>query len=202
MENNNAICRVVIIDPSPIVSSGLKALIEQHRGYRIIHTLSDCSRYTERVVALRPDVVIINPLIINYKRRNCIEETFPGLDPTKFVALVYQYVEPEALKNFQVVIDISDDDVKIRKKLQQALEAGGEESDDKEREELSEREREILVAIAKGMTNKEIANVFSLSVHTIITHRKNIIRKTGIHSISGLTVFAILNNMVDIKDIE
>lgn len=59
-----------------------------------------------------------------------------------------------------------------------------------------------MVAVAKGMTNKEIADKYNISVHTAISHRKNIVRKTGIRSVSGLTVYAILNNMIDMNEIE
>jgi DNA-binding CsgD family transcriptional regulator len=71
-----------------------------------------------------------------------------------------------------------------------------------EGEELSAREKEILVCVAKGMLNKEIADRFNLSVYTVITHRKNITRKTGIKTVAGLTVYALLNNLIDINSVE
>ena len=63
--------------------------------------------------------------------------------------------------------------------------------------ELSKRETDVLVAVAKGMMNKEIADQMNISIHTVISHRKNITRKTGIKSVSGLTVYALLNNLID-----
>ena len=71
-----------------------------------------------------------------------------------------------------------------------------------ERMELSEREKEILVSVARGLINKEIADLHHISVNTVITHRKNITRKTGIKTVPGLTVYAILNNLIDINSIE
>ena len=68
-----------------------------------------------------------------------------------------------------------------------------------DREELSEREKEILVCVAQGLLNKEIADRCNLSVHTVITHRKNITRKTGIKTVAGLTVYALLNNLIEIN---
>lgn len=76
------------------------------------------------------------------------------------------------------------------------------EDPDDGREELSNREKEILVSVAKGMTNKEIADAHHISVNTVITHRKNITRKTGIKTVAGLTVYAILNNLIDINSVE
>ena len=63
-------------------------------------------------------------------------------------------------------------------------------------ETLSAREIEILTAVARGMLNKEIAAEYNISIHTVITHRKNIVRKTGIKTIAGLTAYAILNNLI------
>ena len=63
---------------------------------------------------------------------------------------------------------------------------------------LSEREREVLVQVAKGLSNKEIANELCLSTHTVITHRKNIAAKLNIHSTAGLTIYAIANGLVEI----
>ena len=68
--------------------------------------------------------------------------------------------------------------------------------------ELSAREKEILVAVAKGMLNKEIADLYNISIYTVISHRKNITRKTGIKTVAGLTVYALLNNLIDMNSIE
>ncbi len=68
-----------------------------------------------------------------------------------------------------------------------------------ETEELSEREKEVLVELVHGLSNKEIADKLFISVHTVISHRKNITRKLNIHSTSGLTIYAIVNNLVDIE---
>ena len=69
-------------------------------------------------------------------------------------------------------------------------------------DELSAREKEILVCVAQGMLNKEIADKFNLSIYTVITHRKNITRKTGVKTVAGLTVYALLNNLIDMNTIE
>lgn len=71
-----------------------------------------------------------------------------------------------------------------------------------ERDELSDREIEILVSVAQGLLNKEIADRHNISINTVITHRKNITRKTGIKTVAGLTVYAILNGYVDINSVK
>lgn len=71
-----------------------------------------------------------------------------------------------------------------------------------ETEELSEREQDVLVQVVHGLSNKEIADVLCISTHTVITHRKNIARKLNIHSTAGLTIYAIVNKLVDINSLE
>jgi regulator of cell morphogenesis and NO signaling len=66
-------------------------------------------------------------------------------------------------------------------------------------EALGEREREVIVALVQGMSNKEIADHLCISVNTVITHRRNIARKLQIHSPAGLTIYAIVNGLVDIS---
>ena len=67
-------------------------------------------------------------------------------------------------------------------------------------EELSEREKDVLVQVVRGLSNKEIADVLCISTHTVISHRKNITRKLNIHSTAGLTIYAIVNKLVDINN--
>ena len=71
-----------------------------------------------------------------------------------------------------------------------------------ETEELSEREQDVLVQVVHGLSNKEIADVLCISTHTVISHRKNIARKLNIHSTAGLTIYAIVNKLVDINTLE
>ena len=89
----------------------------------------------------------------------------------------------------------------VNRKMHASLESSVDTPGDKG-EELSAREKEILVCVAKGMLNKEIADAENISIHTVITHRKNITRKTGIKTVAGLTVYALLNNLIDINTIE
>lgn len=67
---------------------------------------------------------------------------------------------------------------------------------------LSDREKDILISITKGLSNKEIADTLCLSVHTVATHRRNISQKLQIHSTAGLIIYAIANKLVDIADIQ
>ncbi len=69
-------------------------------------------------------------------------------------------------------------------------------------EQLSDREKDVIIALVQGMSNKEIADHLFISVNTVITHRRNIARKLQIHSPAGLTIYAIVNDLVDISTVK
>ena len=69
-------------------------------------------------------------------------------------------------------------------------------------ETLSDREKDVIISLVQGMSNKEIAEHLYISVNTVITHRRNIARKLQIHSPAGLTIYAIVNNLVDISSVK
>ena len=69
-------------------------------------------------------------------------------------------------------------------------------------EALSDREKDVIIALVQGMANKEIADHLCISINTVITHRRNIARKLQIHSPAGLTIYAIVNGLVDISSVK
>ena len=116
------------------------------------------------------------------------------------VALVTTYIDKNILRYFKEIVELSDNKQKVVNKLINLLN-NSDETTSQENIELSNREIDVLVSVAKGMTNKEISDLLSISVHTVITHRKNIVKKTGIKSVAGLTVYALLNNLVEESEI-
>ncbi|MBI9064891.1 MAG: helix-turn-helix transcriptional regulator [Marinilabiliaceae bacterium] len=76
-----------------------------------------------------------------------------------------------------------------------------DETDVSDKQLLSEREIEILKTVALGMTNKEIGDKLYISINTVITHRKNITDKLGIKTIAGLTVYALMNNIIKPEEV-
>lgn len=109
------------------------------------------------------------------------------------------------LRSYDEQINIYDSPDEIKHKLERlnAEELPGDEPEgDDEQQSLSSREKEIVVCVVKGMTNREIADRLFLSTHTVITHRRNIARKLQIHSASGLTIYAIVNKLVELGDIK
>ncbi len=80
--------------------------------------------------------------------------------------------------------------------------ATASDASDSPADNMTAREKEIICCVAKGMSNKEIADALCLSVHTVTTYRRNISSKLQIHSAAGLTIFAILHNLINIEDIK
>ena len=91
--------------------------------------------------------------------------------------------------------------VPVIKNMEMNISTAPEVSDAEEGGEnaLSPREREVVSCLAMGLSNKEIASKLNISINTVITHRKNIAAKLSIHSVAGITIYAIVNNLVDIN---
>jgi regulator of cell morphogenesis and NO signaling len=86
----------------------------------------------------------------------------------------------------------------VSKNISQMVFKGGQDSS----EALSDRERDVIIGVVQGLQNKEIADRLCISVNTVITHRRNIARKLQIHSPAGLTIYAIVNGLVDISSVK
>ena len=181
--------RLLIVEPSEIIIEGLKSILDGQIRFKVLEPEMDAEHLDERMTAARPDIVLINPTLVDNVAR------LRGEHPVAMVALVYQYVEREVLKNYDAVVDIRDSRAVIIETLAQV--SPGEVESAKSNYELTKRETAVLVQLAQGKTNKEIADALNVSVHTVISHRKNITHKTGIKSVAGLTVYAMLNNLID-----
>lgn len=130
-----------------------------------------------------------------------VEET---LEDLRNLVMTHLPASADQQEAFKVLSEINSLAADIRCHIfleETALEGRTAEESDGD-DTLSPREKEILVCVAKGMLNKEIADVNNISIHTVITHRKNITRKTGIKTVAGLTVYALLNNLIDINSVE
>lgn len=107
------------------------------------------------------------------------------------------------LPGFRIQISVYDSADELKHKLERlnTEEISPEEGESDDQQTLSSREKEIVVCVVKGMTNREIADRLYLSTHTVITHRRNIARKLQVHSACGLTVYAIVNKLIELKDL-
>lgn len=189
--------RILLIEKSPIVAAGFTEILQKRATFEVTAVADSLNRITERIIVDRPDLIVINPILIDYSKRNTFRSLFQDSPKIPIVALVYSYFDQQWLKSFNGVIEINEEEAKIDSLLNDALQSNVEQSENTDLYELSDREREVLVELSKGLTNKEIAEKLHISVHTAITHRKNIIKKTGIKSVAGLTVYAMLNNLIE-----
>jgi DNA-binding CsgD family transcriptional regulator len=179
----------VIIHISPIIQQGLKnILLSRNIGIiDILPSLPECSTLSEwenlliLVDARYTDVLRKHQKILS-KNRNTI------------IGIETNTAEYQPISYFDEMIFINDATELILQKFSTYI---SRVSNEKSNSQLSVREIEILSKIAQGLSNKLIADQLFLSIHTVITHRKNITSKLGIKSISGLTLYAALNNMVD-----
>ena len=195
MEKSNKY-KILLIEPSEIVSAGISAIIARSPEFTIVQTLSNPGYFNAQNSDI--DIIIINPVVIDYNERFDIRSYF-GKENLTIVALTQASYEESVLRQYNGCIGIYDSAQRIVQKLRSAIEDATQVPRN-DINELSTRERDILTAVAKGKTNKEIADEFNISIYTVISHRRNISQKLGINSISGLTVYAIMNKLVDMSD--
>ena len=193
--------RVVVADSSAIVRMGLVAVLRHLPGLNVqaidVRTQQSLHNY---VLQQMPQVVIVNPMFDGVFNVRDFRSSVPRCK-TKFVAFETSVVGESTLGDYDDHIALFDTPDEIDARLSHLL-AKPQKVETPDQEELSQREREIVVCVVKGMTSKEIAQSLCLSIHTVITHRRNISHKLQIHSSAGLTIYAIVNKLVDLKDIK
>jgi DNA-binding NarL/FixJ family response regulator len=198
----NISLKIVVAEVSSIVRSGVEVQMKRLSGFRFqLVEVSRSELVHEAIRTHKPDILIINPfMIVGFTLQQLKEEcSCPAM---KCIALLYNIADKSILLPFDEKINVYNTNDEIKQKLDQLYvgEIQGIAEND-EQQILSVREKEIVVCVVKGMTNRAIADRLFLSTHTVITHRRNIARKLQIHSASGLTVYAIVNKLIELKEI-
>ena len=194
--------RIIIIEPSTIVFAGLQSIIERMHIAESIYHVTELDTITPKLAQLRADIIIVNTAVFGFHKNLSIKSIFKDCTHASIIAFVSQYSDSQFLKQFDDIIDIYDDAQTISSKIRHIIEQDTIDITETDTTELSEREQEVLIAVVKGLINKEIASTLNISIHTVMSHRKNITRKTGIKSISGLTVYALFNNLIKQEDVQ
>lgn len=187
--------KIVLVEPSLILRSGMSYVLRRLTTFdvQVVET-GEPEQLEELIAEAAPDVLIINPSLTD-------EEMLRELQQKSLRLIAFQRALADArlMQRFDAVVSIYDTAEQIKEKL---LQLHGSEAGGKEHDALSAREREIVVCVVKGMTNKQIAEKLCLSLHTVITHRRNIAGKLQIHSPAGLTIYAIVNKLVELSEIK
>ena len=194
--------RVIIATESFVVNQGFHLIFNNSRYYQVINktdNFKDLIKLLNNDVA---DIVLISSKLLeesgNMNRLIHQERENP------FELIAYLSTDDTVLENknmFSLQIHSTDSKEVIINGLNGIIEPQNKESEEIESAVVSEREKEILKQVALGLTNNEIAERLFISAHTVITHRKKITKKLGIKSVSGLTVYAIINGLVEMEDI-
>jgi DNA-binding CsgD family transcriptional regulator len=186
---------IVVATESFISRKGLaKILKELYSGFRIV----EAAEFEEVKKLLRNNKVRL--LLLSTEIYSKISSSSLQHIPTiKLISERPEYIDENKNNSKLLFLDASESNVLHLLKrnlatIDKTVEGNKLESG------LSERELEIVREVALGKTNKEIAEKLFISIHTVITHRKNITRKLGIKTVSGLTVYALLNKLIKISD--
>lgn len=194
--------RILIIEPSVIVAEGLRHIVDNLAEYTVTGILQDLGEDMETTLDdYDADLLVVDPAIFDTRTRSGGKDLIKNWINVPVIALITNAMDASLISAYDGAIYLTDNSDEIEQKLSATMRANP--SDQRgDGEELSAREKEILVCVAKGLLNKEIADHFNISIYTVITHRKNITRKTGIKTVAGLTVYALLNNLIDMNTME
>ncbi|MGL4852313.1 MAG: response regulator transcription factor [Phocaeicola sp.] len=194
--------QIAVAESSVIVRSGLVAILKRLTDLPISPiAVASVASLNQCMLVHRPLVLIVNPLfggwfnVEEFKQKN--EQS-----SIKVISLLSTVTDSNLLKGYDDHIQLYDDLETIGKKMVELMKVEEEEEVESEPDTLSQREKEIVCCVVRGMTNKEIAEQLFLSIHTVITHRRNIARKLQIHSPAGLTIYAIVNKLVELSEVK
>lgn len=197
--------KVVVVDDHPLVAEGIEAILDSYDDIEVLATLSDGQQMIDRLDELRPDVIMMD---LNMPGLGGLSATEMILErrPRTRILMLSMHDTPEYISTAlghgaagYVLKDVPTEEIK---RAIDTVMAGGQylctgaEGALKPimsggREQLTNREQTILLQLAQGHSNKEVAQGLDISVRTVETHRKNIKRKLGISSTAGLTRYAL-----------
>ncbi len=193
---------VLIAVPSPLLTAGLAAMLSQIKKYAVSVTIIEHDN-TEEILAtairLTPSLIVADPLVIYpsliYKIRESVNHKIT------FVAVSSTPLPPSVSAQYNFTLGLFDSFDKVTHIVESSVNKH-DDADEDGVKDLSPREKEIVIGIVKGLSNKEIASEINVSVNTVMTHRRNISRKLQIHSSAALTIYAIVSKLVKLEDIK
>lgn len=202
-EHSQTPVHILVAESAPILAAGTAYTLRNLPDLDVeVTEIQSKSALAGYVSSEHAEVLIVDPSFDGVFDPAALRRMEPGL---KIVALRTGAVNKSADALYDASITVTDDLETIQAKLKALIETQPEDADGASRDDagvLSSREKEIVALVVRGLTNKEIADRLFISVHTVITHRRNIARKLEIHSATGLTIYAIVNKIVDLSEIK
>lgn len=191
---------IAIIEPSLIIYEGLSTIIQKSRHHFSIYRIDSFVELQRQSISQKLKIIITNPMYLQVNRNelNIFKKNYPNIN---WVGLVYNYYDKEILSQFDELIQITDNIQSIHFSLDRLINSNCDCNNNIATEQLTIREKEVLVQLISGLANKDIADKLNISIHTVISHRKNITHKTGIKSQAGLTIYAISNKIISLESI-
>lgn len=194
--------KFIVIEKSYLIRKGIVSIINRIEKASVVFETDSITNLNNELVKYKPDFIVLNIELLMVNEKSKYNSINFDLEQKGIAIINPHLMDKNIQEKFREIIYVNDEKNIIFSKIENLIvENSGKESLILQNE-LSNREITILEYIAKGFTNKEIADKLFLSAHTVITHRKNITNKLGIKTIPGLTIYAILHNIITLNDIK
>ena len=194
---------IVLVEHSFLIISGVEKMFAEFPGTVLAGVFDgDEKNLANLVLSINPDIVIVNPELLGEKL-NLFVKSFDNQTETVLIGLCSENIKANVRSRFRNMLEIGSEKHELMQQFKQIVRPLlKNEEENKDDLSLSDREKNILRMVALGLSSMEIADKLFLSIHTINTHRKNILRKLGIKTVSGLMVYSLLNRLVSLEEIE
>jgi len=191
---------IIVIEKRYLLQAGIRALIQEIPGLTLSKSWSgDEPHLTAIILKHKPDLLIVNPSSLTPENAS-LPRRIHSSQNTKILSLTRKEDKNQLFSNYDDRLFYEEDKFVLEQKLRRQI--GNFQNTEINHKELSQREITILRLIVEGLTHQEIADKLFLSIHTVNTHRKNINKKLGIKTVSGLSVYAIMNHLIGMEELK
>jgi DNA-binding NarL/FixJ family response regulator len=189
---------LIIAEQSDIARKGIVQIIGGFALFEKIHEAAGPANLQQAINRLNPDILLVNPSLIQEDLRSWLNR----MEHKKIKTCAIINSNQEDAGYFDEVIYLDDTRLQIKNKICALLNNPPVRKTRDHDNSLSSREKDVVRLLAKGFSNKEISEKLFISPHTTLTHRKNITRKLNIKSVAGLIVYAIINDIVSVDEMQ
>jgi len=190
--------KILIVEPSFIVHEGLSMIIESMESNLNIAITDSLHNSIKIPLDKSTKIILVNPVVFN-NDQNGTKKFLSHFSNINMVGLITTQYDRNLCSCFVDCIYLNDERRTIISTITKYL-AFEQEINNTINNSLSKREEDVLKLLASGKSNKEIAGNLFISIHTVITHRKNISNKLGVKSTAAMAIYAVANNIIDLND--